>query len=170
MTTPEPLDEAELVATGTERQVLEAMLDYQRSAIRHKVADLSEEDARRRLVPSATTLAGLVKHLVAVERAWYQRVLAGRSEEEIGGNSRGDASSWQLAASETVADLLAEYDRVCAESRTLAAQFPLEHTVSHRRLGQVSLRWIHVHMIEETARHAGHADILREQIDGVTGD
>lgn len=164
-----PLAPDELVATGTERDVLEAFLDFYRGVIVRKAAGLSEEDARRRLVPSKTTLAGLLKHLTGVERGWFQRRLAQRSPEEVGPNSRGDDESWDLAEGDTVAALSAEYEAACAESRRIAAQFALDDAAPHPRLGQVSLRWIYVHMIEETARHAGHADILREQTDGATG-
>jgi uncharacterized damage-inducible protein DinB len=119
-------------------------------------------------VPSKTTLAGLVKHMTGVERGWFQRVLAGRTAAETGA-SAGGGRSWELADGETVASLVGEYRRACDESRQTAARFALDDTVPQRRLGQVSLRWIYVHMIEETARHVGHADILREQTDGATG-
>jgi hypothetical protein len=69
-----------------------------------------------------------------------------------------------------VETLIAQYDEQCAVSRQTAAKYELDHVVPHPHLGEVSLRWIYVHMIEETARHAGHADILREQLDGTTGD
>ncbi len=164
------LDEAEQVATGGEREVLERFLDYQRRAVRNKLVGVSEEDARRRLVPSLTTLGGLVKHLAAVERVWFQRVLAGHSPEAITGYASGDSRSWRLALDETVDDLLSEYESACATSREMAAAYALDDTGEHHRLGKVALRWIYAHMIEETARHAGHADILREQIDGATGD
>ena len=70
---------------------------------------------------------------------------------------------------DTAASLVGEYPRACEESRQTAARFALDDTVPQRRLGRVSLRWIYVHMIEETARHVGHADILREQTEGATG-
>ncbi|HEY8451583.1 MAG TPA: DinB family protein [Natronosporangium sp.] len=165
-----PLDVAELTRVAGEAEVLPAFLDYQRMALRHKVAGVSEADARRRLVPSQTTLGGLLRHMAAVERNWFQRVLARRSPEEIDGEATGGTESWHVPDDLTVADLLAEYDRACEESRRIAAAHRLDDTAPHRRLGEVSLRWIYVHMIEETARHAGHADILREQIDGATGD
>jgi hypothetical protein len=149
--------------------MLEAFLDYYRSVPVAKLSGLSEEDARRRLVPSLTTLIGLVKHLAAVERGWFQHRLGGRPREEIAENSRGDDASWHVAADETVADVVAEYAAACATSREIAAGFALDDSVPHDRLGRVSLRWIYVHMIEELARHAGHADILREQIDGAVG-
>jgi hypothetical protein len=93
--------------------------------------------------------------------------LVQRPPEEIGAARDGDG--WSVAPNATIEGLLAEYDLACQASREAAAGFALEDTVPHSRLGRVSLRWIYVHMIEETARHAGHADILREQIDGATG-
>jgi uncharacterized damage-inducible protein DinB len=168
--TPPPLAPDELVSTGTEREVLEAFLDGHREVVKRKVLGLSEMDARRSLVPSLTTLAGLLNHLSAVERSWFQRTLAQRPAEEIEANSRGDNDSWAVRDEESIEDLIAEYDAACGESRRIAAGFDLDDAVPHRRLGRVSLRWIYVHMIEETARHAGHADILREQTDGATGE
>lgn len=172
MTTPPPdppLAADELVAAGTEREVLEAFLDFHREVLIHKVSGVSEQDARYRRVPSKTTLAGLVKHMTGVERGWFQRVLAERPAAEIGPNVGGGDDSWELAEGETVKWLVEEYRRTCEQSRRTAALFALDDAVPQRRLGRVSLRWIYVHMIEETARHVGHADILREQTDGATG-
>ena len=172
MTTPRqdpPLAADELVAAGTEREVLEAFLDWHRDVLVRKVLGVSEQDARQRRGPSKTTLAGLVKHMTGVERDWFQRVLAQRPADEIGPNVGGGDDSWDLAADETVETLVAGYRQACAQSRQTAARFALDDTVPNRRLGRVSLRWIYVHMIEETARHAGHADILREQTDGAAG-
>ncbi len=173
MTTPQPspsLAADELVATGTEREVLEAFLDFHRGVLVRKVSGISEQEARYRRVPSSTTLAGLLKHMIGVERGWFQRVLAGRPAEEIGANVGGGDDSWELAEDETVESLVEEYQRTCEQSRQTAARFALDDAVPQRRLDQVSLRWIYVHMIEETARHVGHADILREQTDGTTGE
>jgi uncharacterized damage-inducible protein DinB len=164
-----PLAADELVATGSEREVLEAFLDWHRQVLVRKVSGVSEQEARRRRVPSSTTLAGLIKHMIGVERGWFQRVLAGRPAEDIGLNVGGGDDSWELTENETVEALAEEYQRTCDQSRQTAAGFALDDAVPNRRLGQVSLRWIYVHMIEETARHVGHADILREQTDGATG-
>lgn len=155
---------------AAERATVEWFLEYHRKALSGKLRGLSEEDARRRLVPSLTTLLGLVSHAAAVERNWFQHYLGGTPREEIIGNARGDASSWNVAADKTIGDVIAQFESACAASRRIAAGFSLDQTVAHDQLGQVSLRWIYVNILGEYARHTGHADIIREQIDGVTGD
>ncbi|MEV4481537.1 DinB family protein [Micromonospora coxensis] len=170
MTTARPLDSEELASTAPERELLEAFIDAHRDVIIAKLRGLSEDDAGRRLVPSLTTLIGLVKHAAAVERNWFQHCLAQQPREQITGNSFGDDVSWQVGSDETVADVITEYTAACDRSRQIAAGFALDDTVPHPRLGRVSLRYIYVHMIRELARHCGQADILREQIDGMTGD
>jgi hypothetical protein len=134
-----------------------------------KLRGLSEQDARQRLVPSATTPIGLVKHLTGVERNWFQRIIAGRSQDEVAGESRGGPGSWEVSEDETVDSIISAFEQACAESRRIAAALPLDHVVPLPGRGDVSLRWIHVHLIREHARHNGHADILREQLDGSTG-
>jgi hypothetical protein len=114
-------------------------------------------------------LLGLVSHAAAVERNWFKHYLGGMPREEITGNARGDDPSWDVAG-KTVAGVIAELESACAESRRIAAGFALDQTVPHDQLGQVSLRFIYVNIVAEYARHAGHADIIREQIDGATGD
>jgi uncharacterized damage-inducible protein DinB len=162
-----PLAPDELVSTSGERQVLEAFLDLYRDILKRKLTGLSDEQIRQRHVRSQTTLGGLAKHLAAVEREWFQVVLAGRPEDEPG--APPPAGGWTLSSHDTAETLLAGYERACADSRRAAAGLSLDHCVPHPRMGQVSLRWIYVHMIEESARHVGHADILREQTDGATG-
>ena len=156
-------------STGSERQVLEAFLDFHRQVLVSKVDGMSENEARHLRVPSKTTLAGLIKHIIEVERGWFQEVLAGRKPEDIGPNVGGGDESWDLAENETVSSLIKEYEQTCEESRQTAARFALDDAVPEPDMGQVSLRWVYVHMIEETARHVGHADILREQTDGAAG-
>jgi uncharacterized damage-inducible protein DinB len=162
-----PLAPDELVSASGERQVLEGFLDLYRDILKRKLAGLSDQQVRQRHVRSQTTLGGLVKHLAAVEREWFQGVLTGRSDDELGEPARDDG--WALDSDETAESLLAGYERACSASRRAASGFCLNDCVPHPRMGQVSLRWIYVHMIEESARHAGHADILREQTDGATG-
>lgn len=157
------------VPAGSERPVLESFLDFHRQVLVSKLDGISEDEARRRRVPSKTTLAGLIKHMIGVERGWFQEVLGGRSPAEIGPNVGGGDESWDLSAAETASSLIKEYERACEQSRQIAARFALDDAVPEADMGQVSLRWIYVHMIEETARHVGHADILREQADGAAG-
>jgi hypothetical protein len=163
-------DEEDLVAVAGERETLEGFLEYHRRVVSGKLRGLSEEDARRRLVPSLTTMLGLVSHAAAVERNWFQHYLGGTPREEITGNARGDEPSWDVGSGQTIDGVVAEFKSACAASRRIAAGFALDHTVPHDQLGRVSLRWIYLHIIREHARHIGHADILREQIDGATGD
>jgi hypothetical protein len=165
MIKPDPAN----VTTADERQMLETFVDFHREELKSKLTGVSEADARQKLVPSLTTLIGLVKHNCAVERNWFQHRLLQIPREEISLRANADDHSWAVADGETIADVLAEYDAACEVSRQNAAKYPLDHVVPHDRLGQVSLRWIYLHMIEEVAQHAGHADILREQIDGVRG-
>ena len=132
--------------------------------MRRKAAGLSAEEAQRSFVPSATTIAGLLKHLAIVEYIWFEQILA----QQPSPLPDPDAT-YAVGAEESVEELIAAYDAACARSREIAAKFELDHLVPQSQLGQVSLRWIYAHMIEETARHAGHADILRELTDGATG-
>ncbi|MFW5420073.1 DinB family protein [Nocardiopsis sp. CNT-189] len=158
-----------LAPSGGERETLEAFLDLQRQVLERKAEGLSDADARRALVPSATTPAGLLRHAARVELNWFQHILCGRPPEDLGLDLSEPDSTFRLGGHDTVASLTAEYREACAESRRAADRFALDDAVPHPELGRVTLRWILLHMVEETARHAGHADILREQIDGRTG-
>lgn len=170
---PDVFDTGKIAAVADERTTLAAFLDYYREAIKAKVRGVSEEDARRRLVPTQTTLASLIKHLARVEMSWFQHRLGQIPLEELPylqAVLEESDSDFRVESDETVEMLVARYDEQCARSREIAAEKQLDDVVPHSTLGQVTMRWIVVHMIEETARHVGHADILREQIDGSTGD
>lgn len=166
-------DTGEVAAIADERTTLETFLDFYREVMKAKIRGLSEEDARRKLVPSATTMAGLIKHLSRVEASWFQHRLAQVPADDVPllrGWRDDPERDFRIGPEDAVETLIARYDEQCELSRATAARFDLDHVVPHPVLGEVSARWIYVHMIEETARHAGHADILREQIDGATGD
>src|ERR1700761_8178238 len=126
-----PADEEDLVAVAGERETLEGFLEYHRRVLSGKLRGLSEEDARRRLVPSLTTLLGLVGHAAAVERNWFQHYLGGKPREEITGNARGDDPSWDVGADQTIDLVIADFQSACAASRQIAAGFTLEQTVPH---------------------------------------
>lgn len=149
--------------------MLEAFLDEYRETMTRKLRGVSEEDARRRLVGSETTLGGLVKHLRWVEQTWFQLRLARTTDDQLPSPPWTDDdrdADFRLNADETVEGIIADYERECERSRETARAYDLSATIPHRHSGEVSLRWIYLHMVEETSRHAGHADILREQLDG----
>jgi hypothetical protein len=151
------------MTTGPERLMVESMLDRNRQALIDTVRGLSETDARRRLVASLTTPIGLIKHAAAAERIWFQRTLLGLDESACDGHATSDGS-FVVADGETLADVITEFERASERSRVIAADFELDDTVAHPRAGEVSLRYIYLLLIEDFARHAGHGDILREQI------
>lgn len=154
-----------IITTGTERSIIENMLDRNREALIETVCGLSEIDARRRLVISLTTPISLIKHAAAAERIWFQRFWAGLSESECDGYSRRDEGTFVVADDEALADVIAEFERASRRSREIASRFDLDDIMDTPREGAVSMRWTLLLMIQEFARHAGHGDILREQID-----
>ena len=154
---------SERTLIGSEREQLEAFLEDNRSEMAATLDGLTEEQARRSLVPSLTTLLGLVKHAAAVERIWFGVSLLGRTRAELGLPEDVD-DSFRLGGGDSVASVSADFTAACEESRAAAAGYGLEDLVLHNRRGPLTLRWVYVHMTEELARHAGHADILREQI------
>lgn len=153
------------ITDGVERAIIENMLDRNREALIETVRGLSEADARRRLVASLTTPIGLIKHAAAAERIWFQRFWAGLDESECDGYSNRDEGTFTVTDDETVAEVIAEFERASQRSRVIASHFALDDTKDNPREGTVSMRWTLLAMSEEFARHAGHGDILREQID-----
>lgn len=153
----------ETVLNAPERILLEAFLDDHRDAILAAADGLTDEQARRKLVPSLTTVLGLIKHACFVEQVWFQVSLAGRTRAELGIPTTVDPS-FVLDDGDTIASLCAEYRQACLESRAIAAAYELDDQALHNRRGPLSLRWVYVHVIRELAQHCGHADILREQI------
>jgi hypothetical protein len=154
---------SEQTLIGSERAQLLAFVHDNRTEILALLDGLTDEQARRRLVPSATTLLGIVKHCVFVEKVWFHVSLAGRSREEAGIPEAAD-DSWVLEETDTVDSVRAAYLEAWAEADELAAPYDLDDLAVHNRRGPLTLRWVYVHMVEELARHAGHGDILREQV------
>jgi ketopantoate reductase len=154
---------SEQTLIGSERAQLLAFVQDNRAEVVALLDGLTEEQARRRMVPSATTLLGIVKHCVFVEKVWFHVSLAGRTREEVGIPEAGD-ESWELEDGDTVESVLAAYRAAWAEAEEIAAPYDLDDLAVHNRRGPLTLRWIYVHMVEELARHAGHGDILREQV------
>ncbi|MBM7369421.1 DinB family protein [Gordonia hydrophobica] len=147
---------------GSERAILDDTIDRNREALIASVARLSDAESRQRLVASATTPIGLIKHAAAVERFWFQWFLDRRTECD--GPANPGEESYLVDDFESLDDVIAEFRRASAESRRIAARFDADDVVMNSRDEPVSVRYVLQHMIEEFARHAGHADILVEQI------
>ncbi len=146
--------------------MLQGSLDSQRTALLRKLDGLDTGQATRRLVPSATTLLGLVKHCMDVEGWWFRAVMDG---QEAPPEAEFDPlSTWRIEPGETVDVLVTAYRAEAAACARAVACYELDD-VSRRAGPTATLRWIYIHMIEELARHCGHADILRELSDGATG-
>ena len=155
-----------------ERTTLESWLDFHRATLAMKCGGLDDEQAATASVPpSGFTLTGLVQHMAEVERNWFRRVLAGEQAPPIydpRADPRGPDGGFELAEGSTLRDALATWRAEIARAREHCAARALTDTGRFMEQ-EVNLRWIYVHMIEEYARHNGHADLVRERIDGVTG-
>jgi uncharacterized damage-inducible protein DinB len=157
-----------------ERTTLRGFLDYHRKTLLWKCDGLSADQLRLRTVPPSTmSLLGLVRHMADVERNWFRRVLAGEDAPPIF-YSRPDNLDGEFddVDSADVDDAFARWNEEADAARRIEASFAsLDDTVHDKRHdADLSLRWVLVHMIEEYSRHNGHADLLREQIDGATGE
>lgn len=148
---------------------LERFLDDHRSQLDACLAGLSEQEARRSLVPSRTTLLGLVKHATFVERVWFDEAVTGRSRSEIGIPASPD-ESFILDPDDTIESVLAAHREACAASREAISGLGLDDVVTGNRRGPLPLRWVYLHMLRELAQHCGHADILREQVLAARGE
>lgn len=152
-----------------ERETLIAFIDNYRDAMLVKLDGLDREQLSRRVVPSRTTLLGLIKHLTLVEEWWFSCVLAGGPEPFE--DPADPDSEWLITEADDPQHVVEAYRAICARSNEIARAVPsldVHGPGPHRP--EMSARWILVHMVDETARHAGHADIIRELVDGRTGD
>jgi uncharacterized damage-inducible protein DinB len=156
---------------GDERTILEGYLDWHRQTLLQKCAGLTAEQLKIASVePSNLTLLGLVRHMAEVEHSWFSVRAAGLPESLLYCSEENPDGDFDDVAEADAATDYATFLAECEASREAVAALPLEHTFVHRRRQKpMSLRWVYVHMIEEYARHNGHADLLRERIDGATG-
>jgi uncharacterized damage-inducible protein DinB len=155
-----------------ERTILEGMLEWYREGVVAKVAGLTDEQAKQRHVASNSSLIGLVKHLAGVEDSWFHDRFAGRREPAVWAGVDFDADpDWDFTSAwdDTLADTVVLYEAACARSRDAAAGQPLDAAAGNSSR-PFNLRWAYVHLIEETARHLGQMDILREITDGAVGE
>lgn len=142
---------------------MEVFLDEHRAELNGCLDGLTEEQARRALVSSRTTLLGLVKHATFVEKVWFDEAVTRRSRAEIGLPATPD-ESFILDVDDSIATVQAAHRDACAASRRATASLQLDDMIHGNRRGPLPLRWVYLHMLRELAQHCGHADILREQV------
>ena len=166
-----PTERKDTPFEGSEKDLLEAFLDYHRATLMQKTAGLSEHDLRREMTASGTSLLGLVKHLAYVERWWFQWVHAGDDVDFPWTDEDPDAD-FRAEPDETAERIFALYRAEIERNRAITSSAQLDAVArrAHRGDARPNLRWVLLHLIQETARHNGHADIVRELIDGATGE
>lgn len=142
---------------------LPAFIDEHREMLRASLEGLSEDEARRRLVPSATTPLGLLKHATFVERVWFGQAVTGRSRADLG-IAESPEGSFELTGQDTIATVVEAFDAATRDSRAAVHGLGLDDLLPGNRRGPLPLRWVYLHVLREHAQHCGHADILREQI------
>ncbi len=147
------------VGLDDERTQLDAFVEEYRSALEVTLDCLTEEQARRHLVSSATTLLGLLKHVTWMQRVWFEECVGGTSRRELG-LVQNPEESFRLTDDDTVASVTAAYREASATARRAVAHLPLDAVVA----GPRTLRWVYLQVLRELAHHCGHADILREQV------
>ena len=153
---------------GDEKEVLEGFLKHYRTMILQICEGLSEEDLRRPMVPSGTSLLGLVKHLSYVEYGWFPEAI--ENEDSVYPYDLNDPiADFRIEQGETSDHIFDLYRRACDRSRRVLDNVSLDDELKNPTKAGYNVRWVLVNMIVEVARHAGHADIMREQIDGRIG-
>jgi hypothetical protein len=159
------------LAPTSERQALAEFLDKQRDILVRKVEGVTDDEARLAPTTSSLSLLGIVKHCALWERRWFQVIFAGRSIPGDWPETRSRIrADFEVDRTDSVADWLSFYADQVEESRRIVADSDLSARCALPGFEDRSLRWVLLHHIEEVARHAGHADIIREAIDGSTGE
>ena len=166
-----PTDRPDPIMTGGEREALQSWLDFHRRTLLVKCAGLTADQLKQASVPpSPLTLLGLVRHMAEVERWWFRRGFLGLPLDTLHcPDDDRDGDFDNVAGADAEADL-AVFRAECVAGDAAVTGHGLDETFRTRRGNTLDLRWVYLHMIEEYARHNGHADLLRERIDGVTGD
>src|SRR5690349_6963493 len=148
------------VLLNDERTQLEAFVEEYRTSLESTLDGLTDEQARSRLVPSATTLLGLLKHATWMQRVWFEECIGGRTRTELG-LVQGPEQSFQLADDDTITSVTAAHRQACATARVVVAGFSLDAVVTGHRAGPRTVHWVYLQVLRELAQHCGHADILR---------
>ncbi|WP_020140541.1 DinB family protein [Streptomyces sp. 351MFTsu5.1] len=167
-------ERTEPATTADERTMLEGWLDYHRRTLAWKCEGLTDAQLRTASVePSTLSLMGLVRHMAEVERSWFRRVLTDEDAGPIYYSEADPDGEFRLTEADTWQEAYGTWQAEIDKARENTARFGLDDVTvgKHRRTGErFNLRWLYTHMIEEYARHNGHADLIRERIDGSTGD
>lgn len=151
-----------------ERETLTAFLDYFRATVVLKASGLPDALAAKQILPSLTTVSGLVRHLADVERFWFLDRVDGQQVVPIRWSPEDPDGDFRVSEMDSLAEIIADYENACRQSRDVLTRYELDE--SCRGDADHNVRWVLVHLIEETGRHCGHLDILRELLDGSTGD
>jgi hypothetical protein len=172
--TAAPVERVEAPLIADERTMLDTWLDYHRATLRMKCSGLTDAQLKLRSAePSTLSLLGLVRHMTEVERSWFRRTIAGEAAPPLYySRERPDGDFDDVDDAEPAA-MFAAFTAEVERCRAVVAGVSLDTVAantSNDGRGDFSVRWIYVHMIEEYARHNGHADLLRERIDGAIGD
>lgn len=156
---------------GTEKDTLLGFLRFLRHTVAMKCQGLTEEQMRATPTASGMTLLGMVKHLTIVERYWFRGVFLD-ADVDLPWSEEDPDGDWRPTEADTAAAAISDYLAECEISDAVVADHGLDELAAWAKSDEerVSLRYILTHLIEETARHCGHADIIRESIDGVTGE
>jgi hypothetical protein len=170
MTFTSPLDRVTKPDVAPELSALNAELDYQRATLLRKLEGLTEEQAGQRTVGSETTLHGLVRHLTTIEQYWFVEGIAGLDEPYPYFDGDEEDWDWELDRSEGLQPDVDRYVALVARSGQITADLDLDATITTKHGRTLSHRRVMLGLVVEYARHNGHADVIRELIDGVTGD
>ncbi len=164
-----PVQRAMPNRVADEREALTQQLDYHRATLLRKLEGLDDEAVRQPMTASGLSLLGLVKHLTETERGWFLEIFAGASDGESQSSDAEPDLDFRVTPEESAEVLARRYVMVCDQAREVVVDTELDRVVTTPWGAEVNLRAILLHMIQETARHNGHADIIRETIDGEVG-
>jgi uncharacterized damage-inducible protein DinB len=164
------VERSEYIGTGGEREIIWVMLDFYRDTLLAKCQGLDEEQLKRRSVPPSTlTLLGLVRHMTENERYWFEECLLGRDLPPMYATDDSHDGEFNDLDSTSAEEVVKRFLAVRDSSRRIVAVHSLDEVAPRSDFGPVSLRFIGMHLVDEYARHCGHADLLRQAIDGAVG-
>jgi len=164
------IEYSDLPRDADERATLTAFLDWQRATLSRKCDGLDPDQLRKRSAPPSTlSLLGLVRHMAEVERGWFRRTLAMEDVAYLYSSDANPDGEFDDVDTADADEAFATWRAECEQARRIVAARQLDDTGKQRSGKTISMRWILVHMVEEYSRHNGHADLLRQRIDGAVG-